>query len=129
NLLHPVTRRIIDGGDAISGADAFRDLHRLAELRRRTAPVWERIDLLLLPTTGTIYSVAEVAADPLGLNERLGRYTGFTNLLDLSALAIPNGFYRNGLPAGVTLLAPAFHDPLIAAVGAAFQHHAGIPLG
>jgi allophanate hydrolase len=128
-VLHPVTRQIIAGGEAISGAAAFRDRHRLAELRQVTEPVWKRIDLMLLPTTGTIYRITEIEADPFGLNERLGRYTNFTNLLDLSAIAIPNGFQKNGLPAGVTLLAPAFHEPLIAAVGAAFHARTGLALG
>jgi allophanate hydrolase len=128
-MLHPITRQIIAGGDTISGADAFRDQHCLAELRQQTEPVWRRIDLLLLPTTGTIYRIAEIEADPFTLNERLGRYTNFTNLLDLAAIAVPNGFQQNGMPAGVTVLAPAFHDPLIAAVAAAFQAWAGLPLG
>ena len=127
--LHPVTRQIIAGGEAISGAAVFRDRYRLAELRQKTEPVWDRIDLLLLPTTGTIYRVAEIETDPFGLNERLGHYTNFTNLLDLSAIAVPNGFQSNGLPAGVTLLAPAFHDPLIAAIGTAFHAQTGLALG
>jgi len=127
--LHPVTRQVIAGGEAISGAAVFRDRYRLAELRQKTEPVWDRIDLLLLPTTGTIYRVAEIETDPFGLNERLGHYTNFTNLLDLSAIAVPNGFQSNGLPAGVTLLAPAFHDPLIAAIGTAFHAQTGLALG
>src|SRR4029077_6572982 len=114
--LHPVTRQIIAGGDAISGAAVFRDRYRLAELRQKTGPVWDRIDLLLLPTTGTIHRVAEIESNPLGLNERFVHYTNFTNLLDLSAIAVPSGFQSSGLPAGVTLLAPAFHDALIAAI-------------
>jgi allophanate hydrolase len=129
DILHPVTRQIIAGGDAISGADAFRDWRRLAELRQQTLSVWDRVDLLLLPTAGTIYRIAEIEADPLRLNERLGRYTNFTNLLDLAAIAVPNGFQGNGLPSGVSLLAPAFHDPLIAAIATAFQARAGLPLG
>jgi allophanate hydrolase len=128
-ILHPVTRRIIANGDAVSGAAVFRDRHRLAELRRQTEPVWRGIDVMLLPTTGTIHRIAEVEADPLGANERLGHYTNFTNLLDLSAIAVPNGFQPNGLPAGVTLLAPAFHDPLLAALAASFQAQADLPLG
>ena len=129
DILHPATRQIIAGGDAISGAAVFRDRHRLAELRQQTHPVWQRIDLMLLPSTGTIYRLAEIESDPFGLNARLGHYTNFANLLDLSAIAIPNGFQRNGLPAGITLLAPAFHDPLIAGVGAAFQAQTGLTLG
>jgi allophanate hydrolase len=128
-VLHPVTRQIIAGGDVISGADAFRDRHRLADLRRQTEPVWREIDCLLLPTAPTIYRIAEVEADPVGLNEQLGRYTNFTNLLDLAAVAVPSGFQPNRLPAGVMLLAPAFHDPLIAAIAAAFQQQSALPLG
>jgi allophanate hydrolase len=128
-LLHPVTRDIIAGGEAFSAADISRDRDRLAELRQETEPVWQQIDLMLLPTTGTTYRIAEIAAEPLALNARLGHYTNFTNLLDLSAIAVPNGLQSNGLPAGVTLLAPAFHDPLIAAVAAAFQTQAGLRPG
>jgi allophanate hydrolase len=129
DMLHEVTRRVIAGGDAVSGVAAFRDRHRLAEFRQQTQPVWKRIDLLLLPTAGTIYRIAEIEADPIGLNERLGRYTNFTNLLDLAAVAVPGGFRRDGMPVGVTLLGPAFHDPLLAAIGAAFHAASGLPLG
>jgi allophanate hydrolase len=129
HILHPVTRDIIAGGEAFSAVEISRDRRRLAELRRQTEPVWQRIDLMLLPTTGTTYRIAEIAAEPLALNARLGHYTNFTNLLDLSAIAVPNGFQSNGLPAGVTLLAPAFQDPLIAAVAAAFQTQTGLRLG
>jgi allophanate hydrolase len=129
DTLHPVTRQIIAGGQSISAAAVFRDRYRRAELRQKTKPVWDEIDLLLLPTTGTIYRVAEIEADPFGLNERLGHYTNFTNLLDLSAIAIPHGFQSNGLPAGVTFLAPAFHDPLIVAIAAAFHTQTGLTLG
>jgi len=129
DMLHPVTREIIAGGDAFSPIEILRDRQHLAELRRQTEPVWQRIDVMLLPTTGTIYRVAEIEAEPLGLNARLGHYTNFTNLLDLAAIAVPNGFQCNGLPAGATLLAPAFQDPLIAAVAAAFQTQTGLRLG
>jgi len=128
-ILHPVTRRVLEAGDAMSAASVFRGHEQLAALAQQIAPVWRRIDLLAVPTTGTIYRIAEVEADPLALNARLGHYTNFANLLDLSAIAVPNGFQSNGLPAGVTLLAPSFHDPLLAAVGAAFQRHSGLTLG
>jgi allophanate hydrolase len=129
DMLLPVTRRIIEGGTTITGADVFRDWHRLADARHRTQPVWRAIDFLMVPTTGTTYRVAEIEADPIEPNLRLGRYTNFVNLLDLAALAVPAGFRANGLPAGVTLVAPAFQDPLLAAVGAALHEAAKLPLG
>ncbi|HTZ37333.1 MAG TPA: allophanate hydrolase [Stellaceae bacterium] len=128
-VLHPVLAGILDGARAITAADAFADRQRLAGLRRATEAVWRQVDLLALPTASTTYRIAEIAAEPVALNETLGRYTNFCNLLDLAALAVPAGLRRDGLPFGVTLLGPAFHDPLLAAVGAALHAAAGLPLG
>jgi allophanate hydrolase len=66
--------------------------------------------VLLLPTTGTIYTIAEVEADPVKLNTNLGYYTNFVNLMDLAAVAVPAGVRNDGLPFGVSLVGPAFSD-------------------
>jgi allophanate hydrolase len=68
------------------------------------------MDVLVLPTTGTIYETAAVAADPFHLNANLGLYTSFVNLLDLTAMAVPAGFRKNWLPFGISLIAPAFAE-------------------
>jgi allophanate hydrolase len=115
--LHPVTRRIVEGARKFSSVDAFAGYYRLKELRRQTAPVWDAVDLLVTPTAGTIYKIAEVEADPVRLNSNLGYYTNFMNLLDLSAIAVPVGFQKNGLPFGATLVAPAFADEALCALG------------
>ena len=128
-LLDPTVRRILAGAGRISAPDVFAGLYELALLRHQTEKIWGQVDLLLLPTTGTIYRIAEIEAEPIALNENLGRYTNFANLLDLSAVAIPAGFRRDGLPFGVTLFAPAFHDPLLAAIGGALHLRSGLPLG
>ncbi|HTQ33117.1 MAG TPA: allophanate hydrolase [Stellaceae bacterium] len=128
-LLHPVLQQIITGGEAISGTDVFAGLHRLRELRQATLTTWRTVDLLVLPTTGTTHRVTEIEADPIELNANLGRYTNFCNLLDISAIAIPVGFRGDGVPLGVTLFAPAFHDPLIAAIGGALHAAADLMLG
>ena len=47
------------------------------------------VRLLLLPTAPTAYTVAQVLANPIELNSRLGTYTNFVNLLDLCGLALP----------------------------------------
>ena len=110
DAVHPVTRQIIEGGAKPSAADAFRAQYRLQELRRIAGQVWHQIDVLLTPTAGTIYRIAEVEADPLRLNTQLGVYTNFMNLLDLAAVAVPAGFTGAGLPFGVTLAGPAWSD-------------------
>jgi len=76
---------------------------------------WAKMDVLLLPTSPTIYTVEAMQADPVTLNSNLGRlHTNFVNLLDCCAIAVPAGFRKDGLPAGVTLVAPAFADDAIA---------------
>ncbi|GIE29248.1 hypothetical protein Ait01nite_022930 [Actinoplanes italicus] len=106
----PVTRRVLETGSGFSAADAFRGRHRLRELRAAADRMWERIDVLVLPTIGTTFTHAEIAADPIGRNLILGRYTQFANLLDMAAVTIPNGFTEDGRPASLTLFGPAFSD-------------------
>jgi allophanate hydrolase len=67
--------------------------------------------------------------DPVQLNSRLGTYTNFTNLADLSALALPASFREDGLPAGITLIAHAWQDRALAELGKRWQQHASLPLG
>lgn len=122
--LHPVTRTITGGAAKFSAADAFSAFYRLKALQRETAPVWDRVDILVTPTAGTIYTIAEVEADPIRTNSNLGLYTNFMNLLDLSAIAVPAGFQANGLPFGITLIAPAFADEALCALGDAAQRAA-----
>ncbi len=117
----PVTRSIIEGATRFTAADAFAAQYKLLELRRRAEREWEKIDALLLPTTGTIYPVDEVQADPVRLNTNLGYYTNFVNLLDLCAVAVPNGFQPNGLPAGVTFMAPAGCDDWLLGLAHRFE--------
>ncbi len=108
--VHPVVRDIILGAKKYSATDSFLAMYKLETLRATTAKVWADVDLLLLPTTGTTYKIADVIADPVKLNSNLGFYTNFVNLLDLAALSIPAGFRPNGLPFGVSLIAPAHTD-------------------
>jgi allophanate hydrolase len=110
----PTVRALIESARRFDAADAFRGFYRLAELRRAVDGQWRGIDVLLLPTAPTIFGIAEMRADPVRLNARLGLYTNFVNLLDCCAIAIPGGFRRDGLPFGVSLIAPAFHDHSLA---------------
>ncbi len=118
--IHPVVRGICEGGRGYSADATFRALYRLGELRLQAARVLEACDALLLPTAPTHYTIQEVLDNPLELNARLGTYTNFVNLLDLSALAVPAGFKKSGMPFGVTFMAPAFHDQRLLELGRRF---------
>ena len=114
DALHPVTLAITKKGASISAPDTFAALYRLKALQQQTLPVWDGIDCLVVPTSGSPYRISDVLADPIRLNSNLGHYTNFVNLLDLSALAVPTGFLANGMPCGITLIATCGKDlPLL----------------
>jgi allophanate hydrolase len=129
DALLPVIRRVIGEAARHSATDAFTAMYRLAELRRATEAAWDACDALLLPTAATVYTRAELAADPLGPNTRLGRYTNFVNLLDLAAVAVPAAFRADGLPFGVTFIAPANSDRWLCELATQWQRLTGLPLG
>ena len=108
--IDPVVRTIVEGGQGRSAVEVFQGMYRLAELKQQSDAMWTKIDTLCLPTTPTIYRLAEMRAAPIALNSNLGLYTNFVNLLDMAAIAIPAGWRRNGTGFGVTLIGPAWTD-------------------
>ena len=91
--------------------------------------MWDQVDILLLPTAATIFSVDDILHDPIYKNSVLGRYTGFVNLMDLSAISLPMGFRPDGLPLGISLIAPALHEHFLSAIGHNYQLMMGGDLG
>jgi allophanate hydrolase len=127
--LHPTTRRVIATATSYSAVDAFEGLYKLAELRRLVEPIWNTIDVLVVPTYPRPRTVADLESDPIGPNSELGTYTNFVNLLDLCALAVPGRFRSDGFPSGVTLIAPRGQDGLLAAIGSHLHATSGVPIG
>jgi allophanate hydrolase len=127
--LHPVTRQVLLAGAHGTAAEAFAAFYQLEALRGVRDHTFGAIDAMVLPTAPTIYTVEQVLADPIGLNSRLGTYTNFVNLLDMCGLAVPASMRPDGIPFGVTLLAPAGGDAALAAIGREFHHASGLPLG
>ncbi|GAA1706519.1 allophanate hydrolase [Kribbella yunnanensis] len=109
----PTVRAIVRGGSELTAAAAFAGFDRLASLARASEQMWTSLDALLLPVTPNHPTLAEVAADPIGTNSRLGRFTNMVNLLDLCAVAFPGPDRADGLPFGVQLIAPAGHDHVL----------------
>ena len=114
--MDPVVRSIIGGAAKHTAIDAFSGEYRLKELCAEARRQWQQMDVLMLPTTGTIYTHEQIATDPIKLNTNLGYYTNFVNLMDLAALAVPAGIRPNGLPFGISLISPAFSDESLLAL-------------
>jgi allophanate hydrolase len=119
--MNPVVRQIIAGGAKYTAVDAFEAQYRLQELCSAACTEWSRMDAMLLPTTGTIFTHDAVAADPIGTNTKLGYYTNFVNLMNLAAVAVPAGFRTNGLPFGVSFIGPAFSDDALLSLADRFH--------
>ena len=125
----PAVREILEGARQKDAASAFESLRRRQALRRRAQRALQGLDCLVVPTTPTIYTLAQVEADPIRLNAALGAYVNFVNLLDLAAVAVPAGFRSDGLPFGVTFIGGWGQDARLAGLADRFQRASRERLG
>jgi len=129
DAINPVVRGIVESGLGYSACDAYNAEYLRATLSRQINDALAGFDALVVPTSATIHTLAEMDIEPVLYNSHFGYYTNFTNLADLSALALPAGFRGDGLPAGITLIAPAWHDTALASFGKRWQASLGLPMG
>jgi len=127
--IHPVTREIIAPGSRLMATETFSALYRLQGLRKIAERTFANIDAIVLPTAPTVYTTKQVLANPIELNSRLGTYTNFVNLLDLCGLALPASMRPDDIPFGITLLAPAGRDALLASIGRVFHADTRLTVG
>lgn len=111
--IHPVVRQIFEGGHKYTAVDTFTALQKLQELKAVVGRLWQRMDVFVLPTIGTTFTVDEVLAAPIDCNTMLGHYTHFGNLLDLLGAAIPLGMTADGRPYSAMLLGNALSDDTV----------------
>ncbi|MEP9386055.1 allophanate hydrolase [Mesorhizobium sp. KR9-304] len=119
--LHQTTRAILEAGLKLTAVDTFKGIYRLKELSRVCEESLASVEALCVPTVPTVVTMADIAADPIGPNARLGTYTNFVNLLDMCGIAVPTGARADGWPGSVTFLAATGRDGLCAALGASVE--------
>lgn len=119
--IHPVVKGILAGADRFSAVDTFEAHYRLQALTREAERLLADVDLLLVPTAPCMPTIAEVMADPVQSNARLGHYTNFVNLMNMAAFALPGVRRADGLPAGITLIGRAGSDQYLAETAAHWQ--------
>lgn len=125
----PVIQKIIGGAKGLTAVETFKAMYALQAYKVRCDKALQAVDAVLTPTTGTIYTIDEVNADPIQRNSDLGYYTNFMNLLDYCAIAVPAGFTNNGLPFGVTFFSSAFSDDVLLNLAQCWQQENSFPLG
>nr|WP_315210342.1 allophanate hydrolase [uncultured Albidiferax sp.] len=127
-VIEPV-RSILASGRAYRAADLVDAQVRLRAYGQQAAAMWSGIDVLLVPTAPTHYTIAQMQADPVVLNRNLGAYTNFVNLLDYAAISVPSSLRPDGLPFGITLIGPCGSDWQLAALGQRYHHASGMLQG
>ena len=127
-VIEPV-RSIISKGRDYSAADLYAAQTQLRAYGQQAAAMWDDIDLLLVPTAPTHYTLADMQANPVALNRNLGEYTNFVNLLDYAAIAVPSSLRADGLPFGVTLIGPCGSDWQLAELGQRLHQNTGLKQG
>jgi allophanate hydrolase len=125
--LHPTTFKLFQAAMArdIKPWDVYRDQHLQAEYTRQAALAFQKIDVLLVPTTTCHPTVAEMEGDPLALNARLGEYTHFANVLDLCGVAVNAGYHEEvpgkSLPFGVSMIGASGTDGKVFDIARIFE--------
>ncbi|AQT58770.1 allophanate hydrolase [Cellvibrio sp. PSBB023] len=127
--MNDVVRGIVENAVNFSATDAYQAEYRRADLARGIQLLMKDVDALLVPTSPRHPTIAEVNADPIVVNSQLGTYTNFVNLADCSALALPATMRADGLPFGITLIAPAWQDAALAAFGKKWHSSVNLLLG
>src|SRR5574343_938446 len=127
-VMEPV-RSIVGRGRDYTAADVFRAQTRLRALGQQADAMWQTIDVLLVPTGPTHYTLAQMQADPVTLNRNLGEYTNFVNLLDYAALSVPSSLRSDCLPFGITLIGPCPSDWQLAELGQRYHHATDLSQG
>jgi allophanate hydrolase len=113
DAVDPVVGAIVAAAGSATAARVAADVERRDELALAARAALADADALLLPTVSHQPTIAQVAANPIAENTRLGVYTNCANLLDLCAVAVPAGEADGGC-FGVTVMAPAFADAVAA---------------
>ncbi|HEY7772255.1 MAG TPA: allophanate hydrolase [Marinagarivorans sp.] len=119
--IFPVVREIIAPGGQPRATDLFRAEYRLIGLKRACQAQIAKVDCLLTPTAGRLFTIDEMIAEPIKRNSELGYYTNFMNLADLASIAVPTQFTPAGLPFGITLVGQAFSDRALLSIGNRIQ--------
>jgi aspartyl-tRNA(Asn)/glutamyl-tRNA(Gln) amidotransferase subunit A len=111
-----VRKRILSG-TGISAQDYLKTKQLQKDFRQALYERMEGIDALLTPTTETAaIPLAEVDQEQVP-----SRFTRFGNILELCALALPNGFNAQGLPLSLQIVCRGYDEATALRIGYAYQ--------
>lgn len=129
-IIHPIVRKIVEPAGKYSAKEAFEAAYKMKELKQKADAAMKAAgaQILVTPTAGATYTIAQVEADPVMLNKHMGRYTNHMNLLDLCGIAVPT-VMAGKLPFGLTISAAAGLDSFICDIATRLHAASGLPAG
>ena len=112
--IFPVTEKILRSGakSENTAEKLFSDIHALQDYRHKAAELLEN-SVMIMPTAGGSFTREEVRNDPIATNSKMGLYTNHCNLLDLSAMALPENRNDEEFPFGITVFARSDSESLL----------------
>lgn len=111
-----VRARILPGRD-LSASDYLEALNRRQHMQRTFSTAMDGIDAVLTPTTMT----TAVPLEDVDESGSPAHYTRFVNYLDLTAVALPNGFAPDGLPTSLQIVCRGRDEATALRIGWAYQ--------
>jgi Asp-tRNA(Asn)/Glu-tRNA(Gln) amidotransferase A subunit family amidase len=125
NDYDPETLKRIRSGADVTAAQYIQAYRDLLQQRRQILHVFERIDLVLTPTTPSLPpSIAELKAAPDQLRGKelvMLRNTRPFNVYGLPSVSLNCGFSRSGLPIGLQITGPPGAEGVVLALAHAYQ--------
>lgn len=117
----PVTEQVLRTGakPENTAARLFEDLHKLQAYKAEAQRLLTG-NVMILPTAGGSYTRDEVREDPIATNSKMGLYTNHCNLLDLTAVAVPEDSTDRSYPFGITIFGCCDEEELVAAYAERF---------
>lgn len=114
----PIVAEIVLGGYDVTEDEVAQGRFDLAAARQWIEPIWSLVDVLLTPTVPFVPTLDDVAADPVGVNRRLGTFTHPVNLLGWVAVSVPGPRRVDGRPSGATVLSSPGRERVLTRVAA-----------
>ena len=118
-LYHPRSQRLLNEVKKVDTIAYIETLKRIRECRRNIRRVFEQVDVLVLPT---MREPAPLISETVNeTHQRPPSNTSAFNHFGTPALTLPCGFSKDGLPIGLQIVAPAWHETVALSVAYAYQ--------
>lgn len=106
---------------AVPAVDYVDAMRLRTPMKAAFAKLFDKIDVIAAPTFATVALPIDLSFDKAYPGTSDTPLISACNLIGIPAISVPSGFGIHGLPTGFMLVAPAFEERRLAALGAAYQ--------